>query len=278
MQSQLSLVVRDKVMREQSYLIVNPLEDKNVIECFYHFGGNDAFPLYLDSEFDAQKEIGPWLLPNPTDDFLFYFQGQPSGFVIYYSDNIDTQIQHWKSLTFAGLDGELVLFRYYDRMVLEPMLSAFSQIELSTFLGTANRIKIISNDIPVSFKNSAPRLTHQLEPWWRIEKHHSQYSLKRHAWIVERLAWQRFPELMKTVYNLNFDIQLKLIGFLKQGRSYQLSNEELEAYSMVQLAKDTQWEEQTVFDSWYLDDKQINMVKKAGKLAMSNALQQGSEI
>ncbi|WP_375320231.1 DUF4123 domain-containing protein [Aliivibrio logei] len=265
-------------MREQSYLIVNPLEDKDVIERFYHFGGNDAYPLYLDSEFDAQKEIGPWLLPYPSKDFLAYFAKKPSGFHIYFLDDIETHRQHWKSLTFAGLDGELVLFRYYDRMVLEPMLSAFSQIELSTFLGTANRIKIISNDISVSFKNSAPRLIHQLEPWWRIEKHHSQYSLKRHAWIVERLAWQRFPELMKTVYNLNFDIQLKLIGFLKQGISYQLSNEELEAYSMVQLAKNTQWEDQIVFDAWYMDDGQINMVKKAAKLAIGNALQQGSEI
>ncbi len=275
----LNLVEGNNRMHEQSYLVVNPLEDKEVIERFYHYGGGNAFPLYLDTEFDAQKEIGPWLLPYPPKEFLAYFANKPSGFRIYFSDDIETHIQHWKSLTFAGLDGELVLFRYYDRVVLEAMLVSFNQKELSLFLGSSECIEIISSVGSLcSYENSSSQVSYKSEPWWKIEKHHSSYSVERHAWITERLAWQRLPSLMKEIYEKNSDIQSQLINHLTKGRAHCFENEELEAYSMNMLIKNSKQQSHDIYEAWYLDSAQIKTVKQVENLVTRAELQQGTQI
>ncbi|MBB1314828.1 MULTISPECIES: DUF4123 domain-containing protein [Aliivibrio] len=263
-------------MHEHRYLIVNPLEDKSVIERFYHFGGSDAYSLYSNSDFSALKDVGPWLLPNPTTEFLAYFNENPSGFLIQYNDDIETQIEHWKSLTLAGLDGEITLFRYYDRVVLEPMLKTFSTEELSTFLGSAISLILISvGNNELIYKNEDTSVLVQAEPWWKIEDHHFSYCIKKHAWALERQAWQRLPELMKKIHYSYSDFQTSIIKYLELGRAYDLQNEELEAYAINQLAHDTDWKDTFVFDAWYLDDKQIDLIQQIENKIMKDEVRKG---
>ena len=253
-------------------IIANPLEDEQVIAKFYQLDGHDAYPLYLNTDFASQKQQGPWFLPYPNDEFLNYFSQHASGFIIRFDDNIETQIPHWQSLILAGLDGDTVLFRYYDRHALAPMLDSFEAHELSAFLGTATSIWLTDvEDKPTYFINPEPKSSMQSSPWWRIKPHHTPYSAITHAWILERLSWQRLPTLMKQLVVSDIDISKRLETELLQAKSLGLTDEVQEVFSLNQLAKQIDWPEQEMIEAWLLDVEQVTQLTAAEKqLAMIN--------
>lgn len=60
-----------------------------------------------------------------------------------------------------------------------------------------------------------------------------------------------------------------------RGRAYDLQNEELEAYAINQLAHDTEWKDTFVFDAWYLDDKQIDLIQQIENKIMKDEVRKG---
>ncbi|MDX1304593.1 DUF4123 domain-containing protein [Photobacterium sp.] len=253
---------------DKLYAIVNPLSDREVLSEFYTQDGSDAFPLYSGTDFESSRQDGPWLLPiSRQSTFIDTYQESLPGFFFSSSFDEETIRIHWQSLLLAGLDGEIVLFRFYDINVIGRMFSLFTEQEQLRFMGPSSQLYIPSIP-PVTAKQKPPAMIERsIEPWWVIAPHHlgHNYSPEHHAWIVERLLWQRLPELMKNKMQQS-DIQAELSTFLAQSYKNNLRGELLEAHAANNFAHNTQWHNQPVFDAWMLEQSDIQQLMHIGKI------------
>jgi hypothetical protein len=164
----------------QVYALIDPLADNKPLVHWYQYADNtDAWPLYAGTEFSGDVLSGPWLLPlNACPSWLDWWQIQElehkaTGVLIASEYPPEQQVKHWRSLLTAGLDGEEVLFRYYDPRVLGPMLYTFTEDETRRFLGPTNEILVWHhNDWVVASPYPEPDVTEHHESWWRMQEPH----------------------------------------------------------------------------------------------------------
>ena len=83
---------------------------------------------------------------------------------------VEQLVRHWQSLLIAGLDGEEVLFHYYDPRVLAPMLATYTETEICQFLGPTTSL-LIWDQTDWRAYSPYPKadLTEHTEPWWRMQ-------------------------------------------------------------------------------------------------------------
>ncbi|MES1384198.1 DUF4123 domain-containing protein, partial [Vibrio cholerae] len=56
-------------------------------------------------------------------------------------------LSHLQSLLIAVLEGEEVLFRFYDRQVIVPMLNAMRDLERNDFLGPVEKLAAVKQGV-----------------------------------------------------------------------------------------------------------------------------------
>jgi hypothetical protein len=211
----------------QVYAIIDPLADNKPLEHWYRYAAKtDAWPLYAGTEFKDEVLYGPWLLPLaqlPGWQEWWRAQeqaGYATGILIASEHPSDKLVQHWRSLLLAGLDGEEVLFRYYDPRVIAPMLYTFTQDETRRFLGPTNELLLWHHDDwLMAAPYPEPDLTEHAEAWWRMKNEHFVGQPGEKSMIINNIddwLWQNKPTLMKQWLKRNNDVRTALADHYDQ--------------------------------------------------------------
>jgi hypothetical protein len=202
----------------QIYALIDPLADNKPLHYWFrHANDTQAWPLYGGTEFTDAILQGPWLLPLvQLADWQIEWQkqeceGQAQGILMASPYPVEQLVRHWQSLLIAGLDGEAVLFRYYDPRVLAPMLTTYTEIEICQFLGPVTSL-LIWNQTDWQVYSPYPNadLTEHAEPWWRMKDEHfvGQFGTKETCLTnVEQWLWQHASELTTAHYEQHGDIR-----------------------------------------------------------------------
>jgi hypothetical protein len=202
----------------QIYALIDPLADNKPLQHWYQQAATtDAWPLYAGTEFADDLLYGPWLLPlAQLPDWATWWSAQEqagyaTGILIASEHPPQTVLQHWQSLLIAGLEGEEVLFRYYDPRILGPMLFTFHEEETRRFLGPTNEILLwYQDDWLIAAPHPEPELTEHHEPWWRMKESHFVGQPGEDARLTESLddyLWQNHRLLMQQWYQSNDDLK-----------------------------------------------------------------------
>lgn len=178
------------------YAVIDAAADPSLIAHFYELGGNDAYPLFAGTDFSAQAEHGPWLLPTPSQAFV---EAHPtlSGFYCRSRASKEAMQRHWQSLNNAIYDGEAVWFRYADHRILLPMLTAMTPGERDALLGPCEQLMI--EGLCVTQSQDFTWIPASETPWFHIREHQlaGLYNESRHADILHRHFWQRMEKVMR---------------------------------------------------------------------------------
>ncbi len=203
------------------YAIIDPLADNKPLQYWYlRAESTDAWPLYAGTEFADDILNGPWLLLlNQLPDWEAWWQeqeaaGQATGLLLASATEPEKLVRHWQSLLTAGLDGEEVLFRYYDPRILASMLYTFTQEETRRFLGPTNELLLWHHDDwLIASPYPEPDLTEHSEPWWRMQELHFSGQPGQKELLINSLddwLWQNNPELMMQWLQTHDDVRQQL--------------------------------------------------------------------
>lgn len=89
---------------------------------------DEAIPLFCLNTFKDLMSLSPWLVPAESLTVLDEKLIQ-QGLLLKSDYPTNEVLNHLRSLLLAGLDGEEVLFRFYDPMVIAPMLNLMQESE-----------------------------------------------------------------------------------------------------------------------------------------------------
>lgn len=163
---------------------------------FYSSDGGNAIPLFAGTSFEDQLESGPWLLPDPSTEFVAAHPS-PAGFGVISDQPTESVHRHWQSLIEAVREGEAVWFRFSDPRVLLPMLNAMTPDELDSVLGPCTGLWV-NGEIFMRTPDAKFQPASQI-PWLHIRAHHlaAIYDENRHAYILRRHFWQTMTGMME---------------------------------------------------------------------------------
>lgn len=156
----------------QLFAIVDAALDTTAVADYCNQGGANAIPLFAGTPFADQAEQGPWLLPNPTPEFIAAHP-QLGGVYVTSDAAIDVVQQHWQTLIEVAFEGEVMWLRYADNRVFPKMLAAMSQQELDDVLGPCS--SLWANDSAWQ-RTPDTEFTPRQAPWFRIQPHHLSYG------------------------------------------------------------------------------------------------------
>lgn len=207
------------------YAIIDPLADNKPLQYLYqHTDKTDAWPLYAGTEFADDVLSGPWLLPlAQLPGWQEWWQAQEqaayaTGILLASEHPLEKLVLHWQSLLIAGLDGEEVMFRYYDPRVLGPMLYTFTEEETRRFLGPTNELLLRHHDDwLMAAPYPEPDLTEHAEPWWRMKDEHFAGQPGKDERLTDSLddyLWQHANTLMQQWYQENDDLRTAITSFI----------------------------------------------------------------
>jgi len=205
----------------QIYAVIDPLADNEPLKYWYqHADSTDAWPLYAGTEYGDDVLSGPWLLPlAQLPSWSSWWQEQEeneqaTGFLLASEVPPERLAQHWISLIKAGLDGEEVLFRFYDPRVLGPMLFTFTEDETRRFLGPTDEILVWhQGEWVTASPYPEPEMTEHIEPWWRMQPQHLSTIPGQKERLIENLdhwLWQQEPDLMSEWLQTHDDVRQQL--------------------------------------------------------------------
>ena len=203
----------------------------------FGFGFEDSRPLFEGEMFSSVKDLSPWLIPVTEEVLSLQEDTLNKGIGIRSEHKFEEVVEHLQSLLTASLEGEEVLFRFYDSKVVLPMLKAMDEGELASFMGNISEIAFFDDEIRVFSNTPKPEFKPQSEAWWKIQPHHlaELYNIKAHAHAIERRWWELFPQLMEKLDTPS----VVLVGALQKGIDAGYKFEKLEYGAMVELAKIT---------------------------------------
>lgn len=220
------------------WLATNELHQQ-AIKQNQQIGFNDALPLFHGESFKEVMLLSPWLIPiqdsfNNVEPSTF-----SQGMVIISNASIWDVISHLRSLLFVAMDGEEVLFRYYDQNVLSAVLPTFSQSEINAWLGNAQQLALMQADELKIYSNTS-QFEYQLQnqTWWKMEPHHlaPTYQVAHHAKVIERRLWEKLPDQMCQLASPLVFIQQELQQALEHGSDF----EQAESFVLVKFSQQTQ--------------------------------------
>lgn len=146
--------------------------------------------------------LSPWLVPVSDMVSDIDYECLQQGIFLSCSCPSTELLSHLQSLLIAALEGEEVLFRFYDRQVILPMLERMDEIEKNQFLGKINQLVVFDSHEKnrlVSFANTSnTQFTALQTTWWVIKPHHleDQENLPLVQANLESWLWRYFPKVM----------------------------------------------------------------------------------
>ncbi|MGD8123151.1 hypothetical protein ACQEXR_20120, partial [Vibrio sp. TRT 2004] len=109
-----------------------------------------------------------------------------------------------RSLLWAYLEGEKVLFRFYDPVVIMPMLAVMSDGDRYQFLGNISHWLHWQGEKYTCYENhSSLPFTLQTNPWWRVKSEHltAKEDHTTLATNIERALWRVLPTAINRLAN-----------------------------------------------------------------------------
>ncbi|TLE26781.1 DUF4123 domain-containing protein [Vibrio cholerae] len=164
--------------------------------------------------------LSPWLVPVSDMVSDIDYECLQQGIFLSCSCPSTELLSHLQSLLIAALEGEEVLFRFYDRQVIVPMLTRMDEIEKNQFLGKINQLVVFDSHEKnrlVSFTNTSDaQFTAKKATWWMIKRHHleAHENLPLVQANLESWLWRHFPKVMNEYLIQGRDIASMLIPFL----------------------------------------------------------------
>ncbi len=132
--------------------------------------------LFHGETFAPVMSLSPWLIPVSDKVLALPDELLQQGIFLTSYSSTSELLSHLQSLLIAALEGEEVLFRFYDRQVIVPMLTRMDEIEKNQFLGKINQLVVFDSHEKnrlVSFTNTSDaQFTAKKTTWWVIKRHH----------------------------------------------------------------------------------------------------------
>lgn len=194
---------------------------------------DEAIPLFCLNTFKDLMSLSPWLVPAESLTVLDEKLIQ-QGLLLKSDYPTNEVLNHLRSLLLAGLDGEEVLFRFYDPMVIAPMLNLMQESEKYLFMGNIKTLRYCHLETTITLNNPLHDCHKQHEePWWVIQPEHlvNSYDLDIHCQILDRRFWNVIPEVMEANVTSNIIIKDALIYASNQ----QWSSDDAELYALSRL-------------------------------------------
>lgn len=194
--------------------------------------------LFHGETFAPVMSLSPWLIPVSDkvlalpDELL-----QQGIFLTTHRSSIEL-LSHLQSLLIAALEGEEVLFRFYDTDVIWPMLDAMRELERNDFLGPVERLAAVKQGVFQEWGNTrSAEFIYQPAPWWKIQPQHlaDLYQVEQHAFSIERRLWAMCPTMMEKVVAP----QSMIIEGLAAAQQHGLTAEQAEMLVLRTLQKHT---------------------------------------
>ena len=222
--------------KEHCFWLVTSSVYREAIKANNKLGFDDTRVLFTGNTYSKVMPMTPVLIPvssdvkNLPDDIL------NKGIGLVSDVGLDNVLLHLQSLLVAALDGEVIMFRFYDPNVITNMLASFSLDETTRFLGNVNKL-IIANDESCTVYESKRKSDFELKksPWWIIKPEHLEnlYNVNNHAYILERYWWEKVPDIMENLSNPKEDI----IKLIHESKNQYENDEYLELYCLYWLAQ-----------------------------------------
>ncbi len=200
------------------YFIIDPTFDHNLLSSFGSMNG-DARTLLDIHKYPNAAEISPWILSVQKEHIAWLSHFVDAGIVIATQHPKKVTLEHFASLYHANLAGHTVEFRYYQPLVIAPMLEKMENGELAYFqnqhhLGVFWDGKWKTYHAPKMIKPAES----QSEAWWKIKEHHLPQienlpllQMNLRIWL-----WQKFPEKTELRCKQGLDIDAVISGYLQQ--------------------------------------------------------------
>lgn len=231
----LDWLAENDVAPEHCYAIIDPLAaNQPLIYWFAHATSTDAWPLYAGTRFANDIDSSPWLLPlQDWPDWQSWWQAQEAdaqatGIIVISKTPAEQLVKHWQSLLVAGLDGEEVLFRYYDPRILGPMLYTWTDIETRQFMGPTDYLVVwMNNDWVISSPYPDLDMTVHADPWWRMRpEHFIKQPGERDVMIqnVDTWLWENYSSAMAEWLQHHDSVKAALSDGYLQMQQYKLSD------------------------------------------------------
>ncbi|KOO16619.1 hypothetical protein AKJ18_00675 [Vibrio xuii] len=202
------------------------------------FGFDDSVPLFSGPMFESAKALSPWLVPV-SDQLLGVKSGVLDlGIGIQSNAEFELVLEHLRSILLASYEGEEVMFRFYDKQVIGPMLLAMEESEINSLLGNIDQLAIANDSLACYVNSSKAEFILNTDTWWKVQPHHltALYNENTHAKSIERRWWNLFPEMMERLTNPN-DV---ILAALKKAKERGYPQEQMEACALVEVTRQTQ--------------------------------------
>lgn len=193
-----------KTQRNPAYWIVTAQVYQQAVHQSLSLDG--AVPLFEGKEYDDVMPLSPWLVPATS---LSELQEKilNKGMIVTSDVTIDEVLAHLRSLLIAGLEGEEVLFRFYDPLVIMPMLALMSEVDKHALLGNLmswSSVETLENDElnVITYSNQLDvNFCVKSEPWWVIKAEHldEKQNIPQLAHHIERRLWEILPQVMNAM-------------------------------------------------------------------------------
>ncbi|MCE0492489.1 DUF4123 domain-containing protein [Vibrio salinus] len=243
------------------YWLVDSQTFEMALEANNYQNFKDTFILFDNTPFEDVMDFTPKLIPVSEE-----VKNLPKE-ILNHGIGLKTEapktqlLEHLQSLLLAALDGEEVLFRFYDINVISPILREMEQGELEQFLGNIKSLAVFAeNGLETYSNNNESQYRYQNRPWWIIKPRHLEhlYNVENHARLLERFWWEKIPVVMAEL-----DDSLNVITqFLKQGVERYPSKEKAELFTLKQMTHLTNIPLNEVTGNLLLDEDEIDFMNE----------------
>lgn len=204
----------------------------------YGFGFDDSVPVFFGPTFESAKALSPWLVPVSEELLSVKADVLNLGIGIQSSAEFESLLAHLRSLLLASYEGEEVMFRFYDKQVIGPMLSAMEESEVNSLLGNMDQLAIVDDSLTCYANQSKITFELNTDTWWKVQPHHlsALYNENTHAKSIERRWWNLFPQMMERLSDPNEVI----LNALKKAKERGYQQDQMEACALVEVTHQTQ--------------------------------------
>ena len=231
------------------------------------FGFEDSLPLFSGDAFGQVTSLSPWLVPASDELLSLKEETLDQGIGLASTVLPNLIVAHLRSLLLASFNGEEVIFRFYDKSVIEPMLRTMEEDERNQLLGNIDQLAVTADSLQCYFNRSLTAYRLQSRPWWKIQQSHltELYNADIHAKSIERRWWNLVPQIMA---KLNHPQQL-IFATLEKARQQGYEPDAREACVMVELARQTQTQLSDLTAPFQLTFDELKTLERMNKVWIS---------
>ncbi|ENM5880400.1 DUF4123 domain-containing protein [Vibrio metoecus] len=158
--------------------------------------------LFHGETFAPVMSLSPWLIPVSDKVLELPDELLQQGIFLTSHSSTSELLIHLQSLLIAALEGEEVLFRFYDTEVILPMLDAMLENERNDFLGSVERLATANKGTFRIWENTRmDDFVSRPTTWWKMQPYHLAplYRTQVHAQVLERRFWEKLPFVMEQI-------------------------------------------------------------------------------